>query len=184
MDGSSEVRSWLRCYRCWSQNLELQVHYEGINRIDPDTGERSEVVDEIQEAAVQCVDCIGSAPTGPTLPDPARSPTVPRCPHPGTTPARAGYRRDPQIRFRSAEVKDRGAALPHTRISGGSGARAETMRAATARTVPPHRRSSSQYTPLWPEEAPFACRGQRPRERGRRTCSHRYRRSRRLPLPS
>ena len=35
MDGSSEVRSWLRCYRCWSQNLELQVHYEGIHRSTP-----------------------------------------------------------------------------------------------------------------------------------------------------
>jgi hypothetical protein len=23
--------SWLRCYRCWSQNLEVQVHYEGIH---------------------------------------------------------------------------------------------------------------------------------------------------------
>jgi hypothetical protein len=62
MDGSTEVRSWLRCYRCWSQNLELQVQYEGIHRIDADTGERGEVVDERQEAAVQCVDCLHDQP--------------------------------------------------------------------------------------------------------------------------
>ena len=29
---------WLRCYRCWSQNLEAQVHYDAILRIDPETG--------------------------------------------------------------------------------------------------------------------------------------------------
>jgi hypothetical protein len=62
MEGSTEVRSWLRCYRCWSQNLEVQVHYEGIHRIDADTGERGEVVDEIQEAVVQCVDCMHDQP--------------------------------------------------------------------------------------------------------------------------
>ena len=31
------ARSWLRCYRCWSQDLEVQVHYEGIHKIDPVT---------------------------------------------------------------------------------------------------------------------------------------------------
>ncbi|MGZ6637753.1 MAG: hypothetical protein ACXVII_33325, partial [Solirubrobacteraceae bacterium] len=62
MEGSSEVRSWLRCYRCWSQNLEVQVHYEGIHRIDADTGERGEVVEEMQEAVVQCVDCMHDQP--------------------------------------------------------------------------------------------------------------------------
>ena len=34
--------SWLRCYRCWSQNLEVQVHYEGVLKVDPDTGEAVE----------------------------------------------------------------------------------------------------------------------------------------------
>ena len=62
MEGSTEVRSWLRCYRCWSQNLEVQVHYEGIHRIDPETGERGEVVDEMQEAVVQCLDCMHDQP--------------------------------------------------------------------------------------------------------------------------
>jgi hypothetical protein len=65
MEGSTEqgtVRSWLRCYRCWSQNLEVQVHYEGIHKIDPDTGERSDVVDELQEAVVQCLDCMHDQP--------------------------------------------------------------------------------------------------------------------------
>ncbi len=56
------ARAWLRCYRCWSQNLEVQVHYEGIHKIDPDTGERAEVVDELQEAVVQCLDCMHDQP--------------------------------------------------------------------------------------------------------------------------
>ena len=62
MEGSTEVRSWLRCYRCWSQNLEVQVHYEGIHRIDPESGERTEVVDEMQEAVVQCLECMHDQP--------------------------------------------------------------------------------------------------------------------------
>ena len=63
MEGSTEiVGSWLRCYRCWSTELEVQVHYEGIHRIDPVTGERGEVVDEIQEAVVQCLDCMHDQP--------------------------------------------------------------------------------------------------------------------------
>ena len=65
MEGSTEQqteRSWLRSYRCWSQNLEVQVHYEGIHRIDPQTGERAEVVDELQEAVVQCLDCMHDQP--------------------------------------------------------------------------------------------------------------------------
>ena len=65
MEGSTEQRterSWLRCYRRWSQNLEVQVHYEGIHRIDPQTGERAEVVDELQEAVVQCLDCMHDQP--------------------------------------------------------------------------------------------------------------------------
>ena len=38
------------------------MHYEGIHRIDPETGERAEVVDEIQEAVVQCLDCMHDQP--------------------------------------------------------------------------------------------------------------------------
>ena len=49
------ARSWLRCYRCWSQDLEVQVHYEGIHS-RPLIGERAEVVDELQEAVAQCLD--------------------------------------------------------------------------------------------------------------------------------
>jgi hypothetical protein len=64
MEGGLELntKSWLRCYRCWSQNLEVQVHYEGIHKINPDTGERAEVVDELQEAVVQCLDCMHDQP--------------------------------------------------------------------------------------------------------------------------
>jgi hypothetical protein len=59
---ATDARSWLRCYRCWSQDLEVQVHYEGIHKIDPVTGERAEVVDELQEAVVQCLDCMHDQP--------------------------------------------------------------------------------------------------------------------------
>jgi hypothetical protein len=62
MEESIGAHPWLRCYRCWSQDLEVQVHYEGIHRIDPATGERAEVVDEIQEAVVQCLECMHDQP--------------------------------------------------------------------------------------------------------------------------
>jgi hypothetical protein len=59
---SEDPRNWLRCYRCWSSDLEVQVHYEGIHKIDPVTGERADVVDEVQEAVVQCLDCMHDQP--------------------------------------------------------------------------------------------------------------------------
>jgi len=62
MESSVEAPPWLRCYRCWSRELEVQVHYEGIHKIDPDTGERGDVVDELQEAVVQCLDCMHDQP--------------------------------------------------------------------------------------------------------------------------
>jgi hypothetical protein len=54
--------AWLRCYRCWSQNLEIQIHYDAIRRIDPDSGVPTEGIDEVQEAAVQCLDCMHDQP--------------------------------------------------------------------------------------------------------------------------
>jgi len=54
--------SWLRCYRCWSQNLEVQLHYEGILKVDADTGEAVDPVEEVQEAVVQCLDCLHDQP--------------------------------------------------------------------------------------------------------------------------
>ena len=54
--------SWLRCYRCWSQNLEVQLHYEGILKVDLDTGEAVDPVEEVQEAVVQCLDCLHDQP--------------------------------------------------------------------------------------------------------------------------
>ncbi|MCW2992880.1 MAG: hypothetical protein JWQ18_375, partial [Conexibacter sp.] len=42
MGDLTSAHPWLRCYRCWSQDLEVQVHYEGIHRIDPATGERAD----------------------------------------------------------------------------------------------------------------------------------------------
>ena len=53
---------WLRCYRCWSQRLEAQVHYDAILRIDHETGESADRVDEVQEAVVQCLDCMHDQP--------------------------------------------------------------------------------------------------------------------------
>src|ERR1044071_5297596 len=65
IEGSTEqgtVRSWLRCYRRWTTNREVRVHYEGIHKLDPETGERAEVVDEMQEAVVQCLECMHDQP--------------------------------------------------------------------------------------------------------------------------
>ena len=54
--------AWLRCYRCWSQRLEAQVHYDAILRIDPESGEPAERIDEVQESVVQCLDCMHDQP--------------------------------------------------------------------------------------------------------------------------
>jgi hypothetical protein len=61
-DSVDTTSSWLRCYRCWSRNLEVQVHYEGILRVDADSGEAVEAVEESQEAVVQCLDCLHDQP--------------------------------------------------------------------------------------------------------------------------
>lgn len=62
MDMEASITSWLRCYRCWSRNLEVQVHYDAIRRIDPETGIPLEGDDEIQESAIQCLDCMHDQP--------------------------------------------------------------------------------------------------------------------------
>ncbi len=54
--------SWLRCYRCWSENLEVQLHYEGVLKVEPGTGEAVEPIEEVQEAVVQCLDCMHDQP--------------------------------------------------------------------------------------------------------------------------
>jgi hypothetical protein len=54
--------SWLRCYRCWSQNLEVQVHYEGALKVDTETGEAGDPDEENLEAVVQCTDCLHDQP--------------------------------------------------------------------------------------------------------------------------
>jgi hypothetical protein len=59
---SGEGRPWLRCYRCWSQSLEIQIHYDAIRRVDPETGVPAEGVDEVQESVVQCLDCMHDQP--------------------------------------------------------------------------------------------------------------------------
>ena len=59
---NGERPAWLRCYRCWSQRLEAQVHYDAILKVDPETGEAADRVEEIQEAVVQCLDCLHDQP--------------------------------------------------------------------------------------------------------------------------
>ena len=54
--------TWLRCYRCWSQNLEAQVHYQGNLKVDTETGETREPDEENIEAVVQCADCLHDQP--------------------------------------------------------------------------------------------------------------------------
>ena len=61
-DSVGTQSSWLRCYRCWSQNLEVQVHYEGILKVDADSGEAIDPVEEVQEAVIQCLDCLHDQP--------------------------------------------------------------------------------------------------------------------------
>jgi hypothetical protein len=63
MEGVNGDRSaWLRCYRCWSQRLEAQVHYDAILKVDPDTGDVADRIEEVQEAVVQCLDCMHDQP--------------------------------------------------------------------------------------------------------------------------
>ncbi len=40
----------------------MQLHYEAILRIDPETGAPSERLDEVQEAVVQCLKCLHDQP--------------------------------------------------------------------------------------------------------------------------
>jgi hypothetical protein len=61
-DSVGTASSWLRCYRCWSQNLEVQLHYDGILKIDPETAEAIDPVEEVQDAVVQCMDCLHDQP--------------------------------------------------------------------------------------------------------------------------
>ncbi|MEA2425573.1 MAG: hypothetical protein QOH13_1983 [Thermoleophilaceae bacterium] len=61
-DSVGTASSWLRCYRCWSTNLEAQIHYEGVLKIDAATGEAADPVDEVQEAVIQCLDCLHDQP--------------------------------------------------------------------------------------------------------------------------
>jgi hypothetical protein len=61
-DSVGTVSSWLRCYRCWSTNLEAQIHYEGVLKIDSSSGEAADPVEEVQEAVIQCLDCLHDQP--------------------------------------------------------------------------------------------------------------------------
>src|SRR3712207_5695188 len=61
-DSAGVASAWLRCYRCWSQNLKVELHYEGVLRVDPQTGEAYDPDDEMQEAVIQCRDCLHDQP--------------------------------------------------------------------------------------------------------------------------
>ena len=43
---------WMRCYRCWSHNLEVQLRYEAAVSVDIPAGRMAATVDEAQEAVV------------------------------------------------------------------------------------------------------------------------------------
>src|ERR1700709_2399215 len=64
-DFQDDRTAWLRGYRFWSQNLEIQIHYDAIRRVDPQTGALAEGVDEVQESVVQCLDCMHDPPLLP-----------------------------------------------------------------------------------------------------------------------
>jgi hypothetical protein len=57
-----ERHAWLRCYRCWARDLEVQLHYDAILRIDPETGESAERLEEVSDAVVQCLACLHDQP--------------------------------------------------------------------------------------------------------------------------
>jgi hypothetical protein len=59
---NGDQAAWLRCYRCWSQRLEAQVHYDAILKVDPSSGEAADRVEEISEAVVQCMACMHDQP--------------------------------------------------------------------------------------------------------------------------
>ena len=59
---NGDQAAWLRCYRCWSQRLEAQVHYDAILKVDAESGAAGDRVEEIQEAVVQCMDCMHDQP--------------------------------------------------------------------------------------------------------------------------
>ena len=52
LENADNGRPWLRCYRCWSQSLEIQIHYDAIRRVDPETGVPAEGIDEVQELSL------------------------------------------------------------------------------------------------------------------------------------
>jgi hypothetical protein len=54
--------AWLRCYRCWARDLEVQLHYDAILKVDSDSGEPTERIEEVQEAVVQCLRCLHDQP--------------------------------------------------------------------------------------------------------------------------
>src|SRR5918912_583124 len=41
---------------------QIQIHYDAIRRVEPQTGVPTEGVDEVQEAVVQCLDCMHDQP--------------------------------------------------------------------------------------------------------------------------
>ena len=65
-DGDAEMNgdqsAWLRCYRCWARDLEVQLHYDAILKVDSETGEPTERIEEVQEADVQCLRCLHDQP--------------------------------------------------------------------------------------------------------------------------
>ena len=59
---NADRSAWLRCYRCWSRNLEIQIHYDAIRRVDPETGVPAEGM-EVVGSDVPCSIACTTSPT-------------------------------------------------------------------------------------------------------------------------
>ncbi len=61
-DFTDDRSAWLRCYRCWSQNLEIQIHYGAIRRVDPQSRGACGRGRGGAGIGVQCLDCMHDQP--------------------------------------------------------------------------------------------------------------------------
>ena len=175
--------AWLRCYRCWSQNLEIQIHYDAIRRVDLD-GDLAEGVDEVQEALVQCVDCMHDQPHL-TFQDNHVVPIEDRWERmvagtPGSPPARSGSTRTgsrpARARKRSSSSPTAPSATPGCASSSPTSASTSTTRTRSSSTcwssstpAPPKRRPRcSKRPPTAPWRSPRWPRSPAPGPRLRR----------------
>ena len=61
---NEDIGAWLRCYRCWSRSLEVQLHVEGIYKIDPDSADDWQVAERLNHALVRRALSMGGTCSG------------------------------------------------------------------------------------------------------------------------